>query len=47
VLKLGAVSADHVFLGGPAYASPAPQGASIKIGRASLTLSFLKHTVSR
>jgi dienelactone hydrolase len=41
VIKLGAVSADHV------YASPAPPGASIKIGSATLKLSFLKRAVSK
>jgi esterase/lipase len=48
VVKLGAVSADDVYhLGIPIYASPAPQGASIKVGSATLKLSFLKHTVSK
>ena len=48
VVRLGAVSADNVNgVGVPLYASPAPSGASIRIGSATLRLSFLKHTVSR
>lgn len=48
VLKLGAVSADDVYrLGVPVYAAGAPQGASITLHSETLTLSFLKHTVSR
>jgi alpha-beta hydrolase superfamily lysophospholipase len=48
VVKLGAVSADDVYhLGIPIYASPAPQGATIKIGSERLKLSFLKRTVSK
>jgi dienelactone hydrolase len=48
VIKLGATSADDVYhLGVPIYASAAPQGASIKLGSASLRLSFLRHTVSK
>ena len=34
-------------VGIPIYASPPPQGASIKIGSATLKLSFLKHAVSK
>jgi hypothetical protein len=33
--------------GVPLFASAAPSGASIRIGSATLQLSFLKHTVSR
>jgi hypothetical protein len=48
VVKLGATSADDVYhLGVPIYASAAPQGASIKLGSASLKLSLLRHTVSK
>lgn len=48
VVKLGSVSADDVYhLGIPIYASQEPQGASIKIGSATLRLSFLKHVVSK
>ena len=48
VVSLGSESADNVnHVGVPIYASPAPQGASIKIGSATLKLSFLKHTVSK
>ena len=48
VVSLGSESADNANqVGVPVYASPAPQGASIKIGSASLKLSFLKHTVSK
>jgi pimeloyl-ACP methyl ester carboxylesterase len=48
VLKLSAVSADDVYrLGIPIYASPAPAGAAIRVGRASLRLSFLRHAVSK
>ena len=48
VLKLGATSADDVnHVGVPVYAGAAPQGASIKVGSATLKLSFLKHTVSK
>jgi alpha-beta hydrolase superfamily lysophospholipase len=48
VVRLGAVSADNVNGGGvPLFASAAPSGASIRIGSATLQLSFLKHTVSR
>jgi alpha-beta hydrolase superfamily lysophospholipase len=48
VVELGATSADNVYgIGIPVYASPAPHGASIKIGRATLKLSFLKRTVSK
>jgi alpha-beta hydrolase superfamily lysophospholipase len=48
VVKLGAVSAEDVLhIGSGIYASAAPQGASIKIGSATLKLSFLRHTVSK
>ena len=48
VVKLGATSADDVYhLGVPIYASAAPQGASIKVGSATLRLSLLRHTVSK
>jgi alpha-beta hydrolase superfamily lysophospholipase len=47
VVKLGAVSADNLYhVGVPTYANSAPPGASIKVGSATLKLSFLKHTVS-
>jgi hypothetical protein len=40
VVKLGATSADDVYhFGMPIYGSAAPQGASIKIGSATLKLS--------
>ena len=38
---------DVYHLGIPVYASVPPQGASIKLGSATLKLSFLKHTVSK
>ena len=48
VVKLGAESADDVYhVGIPIYASAAPHGASIKVGSATLRLSFLRHTVSK
>jgi dienelactone hydrolase len=48
VVKLGATSADDVYhFGIPIYGSAAPQGASIKLGSATLKLSFLRHTVSK
>jgi alpha-beta hydrolase superfamily lysophospholipase len=48
VVKLGAASADDVYhLGVPIYAGAAPQGASIKVGNATLKLSFLRHTISK
>ncbi len=48
VVELGAVSADDVYHAGiPVYASPAAEGASIKIGSASLRLSLLRHVVSK
>lgn len=50
VITLGATSADNVYKlqpPVPTWASPAPQGASIKLGRASLKLSVLKKTISR
>jgi alpha-beta hydrolase superfamily lysophospholipase len=48
VVKLGATSADDLYhVGIPTYASLPPQGASIKIGSATLKLSFRKHTVSK
>ncbi len=48
VVSLGSESADNVNqVGVPIYASPAPQGASIKVGSETLKLSFLKHTVSK
>ncbi len=48
VVKLGATSADNVYGNGvPVYARAAPQGASIKLGKATLRLSFLKHAVSK
>ena len=48
VVSLGSESADNVNqVGVPIYASPAPQGASIKIGSETLKLSFLKRTVSK
>jgi predicted acyl esterase len=47
-VRLGATSWDDAYhLGIPVYASVPPQGASIKIGSATLKLSFLKRTVSR
>jgi hypothetical protein len=48
VLRLGAVSGDNVNgVGIPIYASRAPSKASIRVGSATLKLSFLKHTVSK
>jgi pimeloyl-ACP methyl ester carboxylesterase len=48
VVKLGATSADDVNHAGiPVYASAAPRGASIKVGGASMKLSFLRHTISK
>ena len=48
VVQLGAVSAEDVSdIGTGIYASPAPQGASITVGGATLKLSFLRHTVSK
>jgi dienelactone hydrolase len=48
VVKLGATSADDVYhVGVPIYASAASQGASIKVGSATLRLSLLRHTVSK
>jgi dienelactone hydrolase len=48
VVSLGSVSADNVnHVGVPVYASPAPQGASIKIGSETLKLPFLAHAVSK
>jgi alpha-beta hydrolase superfamily lysophospholipase len=48
VVRLGATSWDDVYhLGIPVYASLPPQGASIKIGSATLKLSFLKRAVSK
>jgi len=48
VVSLGSESADNVnHVGVPIYASPVPQGASIKIGGETLKLSFLRHTVSK
>ena len=47
-VRLGATSWDDAYhLGIPVYASLPPQGASIKIGSATLKLSFLKRTVSK
>ena len=47
-VSLGSTSADNVNqVGVPIYASPAPQGASIKIGSVTLKLSFLKRAVSK
>jgi ABC-2 type transport system ATP-binding protein len=47
-VSFGSTSADNVNqVGVPIYASAAPQGASIKIGSATLKLSFLKHAVSK
>jgi pimeloyl-ACP methyl ester carboxylesterase len=47
-VSLGSTSADNVNqVGVPIYASPAPQGASIKIGSVTLRLSFLKRAVSK
>ena len=47
-VRLGATSWDDAYhLGIPVYASVPPQGASIKIGSATLKLSFLKRTVSK
>lgn len=47
-VRLGATSWDDAYrLGIPVYASLPPGGASIKIGSATLELSFLKHTVSK
>jgi dienelactone hydrolase len=48
IVKLGATSADDVnHIGVPIYASPAPSGAAITVGSATLKLSFLRHTVSK
>jgi alpha-beta hydrolase superfamily lysophospholipase len=48
VVRLGATSWDDLYhVGIPTYASPPPHGASIKIGSATLKLSFLRHTVSK
>jgi dienelactone hydrolase len=48
VVKLGAVSADDAYhVGIPTWARSAPQGASVKVGSATLRLSFLRHTVSK
>jgi dienelactone hydrolase len=48
VVKVGATSADDVYhVGIPVYASAAPHGASIQVGRETLKLSFLKHAVSK
>ena len=48
VIKLGATSADNVWhRGTPIYADAPAQGASIKVGTASLKLSFLRHAVSK
>ncbi len=48
VVRLGATSWDDAYhLGIPVYASVPPQGASIKIGSATLELPFLKRTVSK
>jgi esterase/lipase len=47
-VRLGATSWDDAYhLGIPVYASAPPEGASIKIGSATLKLSFLKRTVSK
>jgi esterase/lipase len=47
-VRIGATSWDDAYhLGIPVYASVPPQGASIKIGSATLKLSFLKRTVSK
>jgi alpha-beta hydrolase superfamily lysophospholipase len=47
-VRIGATSWDDAYhLGIPVYASTPPQGASIKIGSATLKLSFLKRTVSK
>jgi ABC-2 type transport system ATP-binding protein len=47
-VRLGATSWDDVYhLGIPVYASVPPQGASIKVGRATLNLSFLKRAASK
>ena len=47
-VRLGATSWDDAYhLGIPVYASVPPQGASIKLGSATLKLSFLKRTVSK
>jgi hypothetical protein len=48
VVKLGVSSADDLYrVGIPIYAGKTPQGASIKIGSATLKLSFLRRTVSK
>ena len=48
LVELGATSADDVYrLGVPLYASAARPGASIRVGSASLELSFLRHAVSK
>ena len=48
MVRLGATSWDDAYhVGIPIYASLPPQGASIKIGSATLKLSFLKRTVSK
>jgi dienelactone hydrolase len=48
VVKLGATSADDVnHIGVPIYASGAARGASITVRNATLTLSFLRHPISR
>jgi alpha-beta hydrolase superfamily lysophospholipase len=48
VVEVGAASADDVYhLGIPIYAGVAPQNASITVRSATLTLSFLTHTISK
>jgi dienelactone hydrolase len=47
-VRLGATSWDDAYhVGIPIYASLPPQGASIKLGSATLKLSFLKRAVSK
>jgi alpha-beta hydrolase superfamily lysophospholipase len=48
VVRLGATSWDDAYgVGVPIYASLPPHGASITVKRATLKLSFLRHTVSK
>jgi predicted acyl esterase len=48
MVTLGVSSADDLYrVGIPIYAGKTPQGASIKIGSATLKLSFLRRTVSK
>jgi pimeloyl-ACP methyl ester carboxylesterase len=48
MIGIGATSWDDLYhVGIPTYASLPPHGASIKVGSATLKLSFLKHAVSK